>query len=257
MYVRPKKKLGQHFLTDLGIAERIAGSLPEDDAKTVVEVGGGTGVLTDFLIGKYDDFYVMDVDAESVEFLRNRYPDAHEQIIEGDFLKLDIPNTFPEGQIAVIGNFPYNISSQILFKVLDNRDSVSSLTGMFQKEVAERIAASHGSKTYGILSVLAQVYYDVEYLFTVPPEVFNPPPKVQSGVIRLIKRKHPAVTQKHDVFRKMVKAAFGQRRKMMSNSLKAYFPDKDAHDFLKKRPEQVSVNEFVDIFNVFINRKSD
>jgi len=250
MYVKPKKHLGQHFLTDSNIARKIADACTDSKADITLEIGGGTGILTDFFIGK-PDFFVTDIDAESIEFLKSKYPESEKTILFEDFLDMNLSERFPEKQIAVIGNFPYNISSQILFKAIENQSIVSSLTGMFQKEVAERIGATHGSKVYGILSVLAQVFYDAEYLFTVPPTVFNPPPKVQSGVIRLTRKAAPLIAPAdYPTFAAMVKAAFNQRRKMLSNSLAAYFPDRTAYAFLTKRPEQLSVNQFVEVFEI-------
>ncbi len=250
MFVKPKKHLGQHFLTDTNIARKIADSCTDTSADITLEIGGGTGILTDFFIEK-PNFFVTDIDSESIAYLKSRYSAFQHKILFEDFLDMNISERFPTKQIAVIGNFPYNISSQILFKAIENQTIVTSLTGMFQKEVAERIGAKHGSKVYGILSVLAQVFYDAEYLFTVSPEVFNPPPKVQSGVIRLTRKAAPLIASDiYPQFATMVKAAFNQRRKMLSNSLSAYFPDRTAYEFLTKRPEQLSVKQFVEIFEL-------
>ncbi len=250
--VKPKKHLGQHFLTDKNIARKIARSLQLDTYDTVLEIGPGMGILTEFLRQKPDkELYVVEIDDESVVFLKNNFPSLKDNIIRGDFLKLDLTKLFNGKQIGITGNFPYNISSQILFKVLDNREIIPEFSGMFQKEVAERITARHGNKTYGILSVLAQTYYDTGHLFNVNENVFNPPPKVKSSVVRLVRKDNfPEIP--YDFFKKLVKTAFNQRRKTLRNSLKSY----NLSDNLKqarifaKRPEQLSPEEFVELAQI-------
>ena len=219
--VKPKKYLGQHFLKDETIAERIVNSLQVEQSCVVVEIGPGMGVLTKYFVDKAFDFYVSEIDKESVTYLKNRFPQLADKIIEGDFLKLNLSGKFSE-KLAIIGNFPYNISSQILFQVYDNRNIVCELVGMFQKEVAERIASAPGKKAYGILSVLLQAYYDIEYLFTVDEHVFSPPPKVKSGVVRLVRKQNIELDCDEVFFKQIVKVSFNQRRKMLRNSLKAW-----------------------------------
>ncbi len=254
MHVRPKKYLGQHFLNDKNIARKIAESLKDlpDDA-IVLEVGPGTGVLTDFLISKYKNLVLVEKDRESVEFLRRKYSTDEMNIIQGDFLKLNLKELSGGKPLYVIGNFPYNISSQIVFKVLENRDIVEQMAGMFQKEVAERIASPPGNKNYGILSVLAQTYYEPKYLFTVLPHVFHPPPKVQSGVIKLMRKKAEDEPD-FEKYKKLVRSAFNQRRKTLRNSLKsANLPfDKLEAEILSKRPEQISVEGFKNIYQQIV-----
>jgi len=243
--VQPKKKLGQHFLTDIGIAGRIAGSLTGEGYSSVLEIGPGMGILTGFLIErKFPDFRVIEIDYESVNYIHEHFP-AMNKIITGDFLSMDIDSFFPD-KMAIIGNFPYNISTQIFFKVLNHREKIVEITGMLQKEVAERICAGPGSKTYGILSVLLQAYYKTEYLFTVPEDVFSPPPKVKSGVIRLIRNDVKKLDCDEKIFTRVVKACFNQRRKILRNSVRAAFDLKrdDYYEF-GLRPEQLSVNQFV------------
>ncbi len=244
--VKAKKFLGQHFLTDENIAARIVESL-SPDSHHVLEIGPGMGVLTKYLITKGDiDFHVVEIDRESVAYLHDHYPTL--DVIEGDFLKYDLTALFHDS-FSIIGNFPYNISSQILFKVYDNREQVTEVVGMFQKEVAERVAAGPGSKTYGILSVLLSAFYDIEYLFTVHEHVFNPPPKVKSAVIRLRRNdvKHLECDEK--LFVQVVKAGFNQRRKTLRNALKQLnMPIENiGEDILAKRAEQLSVEQFIDI----------
>ncbi len=246
--VYPKKNLGQHFLKDASIAKRIAGSLTGEGYSTVLEIGPGMGVLTEFLIErKFADFRVIEIDNESVHYLKSHYTDLN--IITGDFLSMDIENEFND-KIGIIGNFPYNISTQILFKVLKHRDKVVEITGMLQKEVAERICSGPGSKAYGILSVLLQAFYRAEYLFTVSEHVFSPPPKVKSGVIRLIRNEVKSLDCDEILFIRVVKACFNQRRKTLRNSVRAAFELKrdDYHEF-GLRPEQLSVEQFVDLTN--------
>ncbi len=245
--VVPKKHLGQHFLKDLNISERIAESLSPDHRASVLEIGPGTGVLTDFLLKNTAQLLAVDLDAESIAFLKAKYPDHSEQFVFGDFLQEDFSTRLGD-QYSIIGNFPYNISSQIFFRVLENPSAVSEIVCMLQKEVAERIAANHGNKTYGILSVLLQAYYRIEYLFTVGPEVFDPPPKVQSGVIRLIRYRDTLEVDKKLFFR-VVKAAFQMRRKTLRNALKTLnLPTSVTSDALfDKRAEQLSVEQFINL----------
>ena len=252
--VRAKKALGQHFLTDLNIARKIATSLSGGTAEEpdkVLEVGCGMGVLTQFLLQREDIVtYGAEIDSESVEYLHVHYPDFAERLTEGDFLKMDLAATYGN-RLKIIGNFPYNISSQIFFKVLENRDIVPECVGMIQKEVAVRLAEPPGSKEYGILSVLLQAWYDIEYLFTVGEKVFNPPPKVKSAVIRLTRNKTERLDCDETLFIKVVKASFGQRRKMLRNSLKAAFGNfgSNEHRFFTMRAEQLSVADFVELTN--------
>ena len=259
--VRAKKALGQHFLTDLNIARKIADALSGGTSEApaaVLEVGCGMGVLTQFLLRRGDMVtWGAEIDAESVEYLHAHYPEFTPRLIEGDFLKLDLRERFPDG-LRIIGNFPYNISSQIFFKVLENRDLVPECVGMIQREVAVRIAEPPGSKEYGILSVLLQAWYDIEYLFTVNETVFNPPPKVKSAVIRLRRNATRQLACDEALFIKVVKASFGQRRKMLRNSLKAVFGDfgGEEHPFFTRRAETLSVAEFVDLTNWVAGLKS-
>lgn len=252
--VRAKKALGQHFLTDLNIARKICDSLTEraeGEPEAVLEVGCGMGVLTQYLLQRTDiTTYGAEIDSESVEYLNVHYPDFTPRLIEGDFLKMDLRERFPEG-VRVIGNFPYNISSQIFFKIIENRDLVPQCVGMIQKEVAVRIAEPPGSREYGILSVLLQAWYDIEYLFTVSEKVFNPPPKVKSAVIRLRRNSVEQLGCDETLFVKVVKASFGQRRKMLRNSLKAVFGNFGGaeHPLFTTRAEQLSVAQFVELTN--------
>ncbi|WP_405610359.1 16S rRNA (adenine(1518)-N(6)/adenine(1519)-N(6))-dimethyltransferase RsmA [Polaribacter sp. Asnod1-A03] len=258
MTVKAKKHLGQHFLTDETIAKNIADALTENGYDNVLEIGPGMGVLTKYLLQKKPKVTVMELDRESVSYLEDTFrlehlkldtSKDHFTILEGDFLKKNIQDIFNKKQVAIIGNFPYNISTQIVFKAIENREFVPEFAGMFQKEVAMRIAEKEGSKIYGILSVLTQAFYDVEYLFTVPPTVFNPPPKVDSGVIRLIRKENYTLPVDEKLFFRVVKTAFNQRRKMLRSSLKSF----QLSDALKeeviftKRPEQLSVNDFIEL----------
>lgn len=245
--IKAKKHLGQHFLKDEAIAKRIIDAALDSTSLPLLEIGPGTGVLTKHLIGK-EHFFAIDIDTESIEFLKRNYPQCKDKIVYGDFLKLEINKLFP-GKFAIIGNFPYNISSQIMFRVLDLKQQVDVVVGMFQKEVAERIAVKPGSKTYGILSVLLQAYYDIEYLFTVEPGSFNPPPRVRSAVIRLRRNKTEKLDCNETLFKTIVKASFNQRRKMLRNSLKALVKDESvlSNSYFTKRPEQLSVSDFVEL----------
>ncbi|MDO9595774.1 MAG: 16S rRNA (adenine(1518)-N(6)/adenine(1519)-N(6))-dimethyltransferase RsmA [Lutibacter sp.] len=249
MSVRAKKHLGQHFLKDEQIAQNIADSLTEKGYKTVLEIGPGMGVLTKYILKKDLVVHVIEIDTESVEYLKANYLNLADRIISKDFLKINISDYFGEEQVAIIGNFPYNISTQIVFKTLENRHQIPEFSGMFQKEVAKRIAEKEGSKVYGILSVLTQAFYDVEYLFTVPPTVFNPPPKVDSGVIRLTRKENFTLPVNEKLFYTVVKTAFNQRRKTMRNSLKTLnLSDNLREDpIFAKRPEQLSVQEFISL----------
>jgi len=245
--VRPKKKLGQHFLTDLNIAEKIADLLEFENYQKVLEIGPGTGVLTQFLIPKTNALHLVEIDQESIQFLQTNYSSEEIHLIEADFLKLDLNRIFSSEPFAIIGNFPYNISSQIVFKVLENRIQIPFFAGMFQKEVAERICEPPGSKKYGILSVLSQLYYETEYLFTVPPTVFNPPPKVDSAVIRLTRKQNIDLDYDEALLKKVVKLSFKQRRKTLRNSLKTLnLPDNLREDSIfDLRPEKLSGDDFI------------
>lgn len=249
--VKPKKFLGQHFLTDLSVAERIADTLKDYVGTLVLEVGPGMGVLTQYLIAKGHDLKVVELDRESVDYLHANFPELEGKVIGEDFLQLDLASMY-DGQFCIIGNYPYNISSQIFFKVLDYRDQVVCCSGMLQKEVAERIAAGPGSKTYGILSVLLQAWYDIEYLFTVSEHVFNPPPKVKSGVIRLVRNNVRELGCDESMFKTIVKLSFGQRRKTLRNSLRSFAknPEVLTDEIFNKRPEQLSVAEFIRLTNL-------
>lgn len=247
--VRAKKHLGQHFLNDEMTARNIADSLTYSGYNNVLEIGPGMGVLTKYLIKKAIDLHVVEIDRESVAYLQENFPELEDRIHEEDFLKYDVQAIFKGEPFAIIGNFPYNISTQIVFKTLENRENIPEFSGMFQKEVAQRIAAPHGNKTYGILSVLAQAFYEVSYLFTVPPEVFNPPPKVESGVIRLKRRENFSLPCDEALFFRVVKTAFQQRRKTLRNSLKIFqLPDNLREDAIfGQRPEQLSTEQFIEL----------
>ena len=254
--VRAKKFLGQHFLTDLSIARQIADTITLADVP-VLEIGPGMGVLTQFLLrNPAIRLTAVELDHESVAYLREWYPEL--QLVEGDFLKMDLRTLYPDGPFCVIGNYPYNISSQIFFKVLEYKDRIPMCSGMLQKEVAQRLASAPGNKAYGILSVLLQAYYDIEYLFTVGPEVFNPPPKVDSAVIRLTRNSREKLDCDEQLFKTVVKTAFNQRRKQMRNSLQQLVGK--GHPVLQeniftKRPEQLHVDEFVELTRLIQNSK--
>lgn len=244
--VRAKKFLGQHFLKDLSVAQKIAETIEEGP---VLEIGPGMGVLTQFLLkNPRIQLTAIEIDRESVAYLKEWYPELH--LIEGDFLKLDLDVIYPSGNFNVIGNYPYNISSQIFFKVLEYKDRIPVCSGMIQKEVAERIASKPGNKAYGILSVLLQAYYDIEYLFTVDEHVFNPPPKVKSAVIRMTRNERKHLDCDETLFKQVVKTAFNQRRKQMRNSLQSLVGKGNPlleEKIFTKRPEQLSVEEFVEL----------
>lgn len=265
--VKPKKFLGQHFLKDLKIAEAIADTVDACPDLPILEVGPGMGVMTQFLAGKNRPIKVVEIDYESVAYLKEKFPQLKDNIIEHDFLKLHLEKVFDGQSFVLTGNYPYNISSQIFFKMLDYKDLIPCCTGMIQKEVAERIAAAPGSKTYGILSVLLQAWYSVEYLFTVHENVFNPPPKVKSAVIRMTRNNIQNLGCDEKLFKQIVKTCFNQRRKTLRNSIKPLFAQYDIQrqqqglpakvhelffnqEILNKRPEQLSVEEFVTLTNM-------
>jgi 16S rRNA (adenine1518-N6/adenine1519-N6)-dimethyltransferase len=246
-YVKAKKKLGQHFLKDQNIARKIVSSLLAETVDCVLEIGPGMGVLTRYLLeNRAYTTYVIEIDNESVEYLENNFPELGNRIIADDFLKLDISKLF-NNPFAVIGNFPYNISSQIFFKILEHKNQIPEVVGMIQKEVAERIAAPPGSKTYGILSVLLQAFYQIELLFKVSENVFVPPPKVKSAVIRLKRNSTTALDCDEQLFFTVVKTAFNQRRKTLHNSLKKLILSPPSNEIFRKRPEQLSVEQFVEL----------
>ena len=250
--VRAKKFLGQHFLKDLSVAQRIAETIT---AGRVLEIGPGMGMLTQYLLKNPNlQTTAIEIDRESVAYLKEWYPELH--LIEGDFLKLDLNIIYPDGDFCVIGNYPYNISSQIFFKVLDHKDRIPVCSGMIQKEVAERIASKPGKKAYGILSVLLQAYYDIEYLFTVDEHVFNPPPKVKSAVVRLTRNNRQQLDCDEALFKTVVKTAFNQRRKQMRNSLMGIVGKENpllSDPIFTKRPEQLSVEEFISLTKLIQN----
>ena len=255
--VRPKKNLGQHFLTDLNIAKQIADTVDACPELPVLEIGPGMGVLTQYLNEKPRPLKVVEIDRESVAYLREHFPRLDNNIIGGDFLRMDLREVFDGKQFVLTGNYPYDISSQIFFKMLDNKEIIPCCTGMIQHEVAVRMAAAPGSKQYGILSVLIQAWYRVEYLFTVEPGVFNPPPKVQSAVIRMTRNDVTDLGCDEVLFRRVVKAVFNQRRKMLRVSLRQIFDsahqasaDFFAQDVMTRRPEQLSIAEFVNLTNM-------
>ena len=250
--IKPKKFLGQHFLTDLSVAQRIANTVDAYPDIPILEVGPGMGVLTQYIIPKQRPFKVVEIDFDSVPYLHEHFPELGDNIIEGDFLKMDLQEVFDGKPFVLTGNYPYNISSQIFFKMVENRNLIPCCTGMIQKEVAERMAASPGGKTYGVLSVLIQAWYDVEYLFAVHENVFNPPPKVKSAVIRLIRNNKQTLGCDEQLFRRIVKTVFTMRRKMMRNGMKQIL-GKDspmlADPMFTKRPEELSVQDYVDLTN--------
>ncbi|WP_025741287.1 16S rRNA (adenine(1518)-N(6)/adenine(1519)-N(6))-dimethyltransferase RsmA [Aquimarina pacifica] len=259
--VKAKKHLGQHFLKDEKIAQKIADTLTLNGYKNTIEIGPGMGVLTKYILQKNIALIAMDLDNESIDYLNTNFRLEHTnilsgnksfQVLEGDFLKYNLDTLFNKEQFAITGNFPYNISTQIVFKTLENKERIPEFTGMFQKEVAQRICESSGSKTYGILSVLTQAFYDAEYLFTVPPDVFDPPPKVESGVLRLIRKNDYSLPCDEKLFFRVVKTSFGQRRKTLRNSLKTFQLPETIKDLeiLSKRPEQLNVKQFIELTQV-------
>ena len=254
--VKAKKHLGQHFLKDENIALKIAQTLSFQGYSQVLEIGPGTGVMTKYLLTSGADIIAMELDEESVIYLNHSFRLAHPEalakgnnfrVVEGDFLKYDLQQLFRDAPFGIIGNFPYNISTQIVFRLLDYREQVPEFSGMFQKEVAERICAREGSKTYGILSVLVQAFYEAEYLFSVPPHVFDPPPKVQSGVLRLKRKSHVIPGCDEALFFRVVKTAFNQRRKTLRNSLKTFQLSQNLKEgaIFDRRPEQLAVSDFI------------
>jgi len=255
--VRAKKHLGQHFLNDEEVSKRIAETLQKNNYQNLLEIGPGMGVLTKYLLEKYDRFIAMDLDRESIAYLNSTFKREHGieenpkalKVEEADFLKVDLSEYFGDEQFAIIGNFPYNISTQIVFKALEYKEQIPEFSGMFQKEVAERICAKEGSKTYGILSVLTQAYYTAEYLFTVPPEAFDPPPKINSGVLRLQRKENYELPCEEKKLRDVVKTAFQQRRKTLRNSLKKFnlSPELREDAIFAQRPEQLSVEQFIEL----------
>ena len=254
--VKPKKNLGQHFLTDLSIAKRIADTVDACPEIPVLEIGPGMGVLTQYLVEKPRVVKAVEIDAESVAYLYERFPKLHENILGEDFLQMDLTQIFDGKQFVLTGNYPYDISSQIFFKMLDYKDLIPCCTGMIQREVALRMAAAPGSKAYGILSVLIQAWYDVEYLFTVDENVFNPPPKVKSAVIRMTRNDVTDIGCNEQLFKRVVKTVFNQRRKMLRVSLRQIFNNGKPtdgfyeQDIMTKRPEQLSIPQFVELTNM-------
>lgn len=254
--VKPKKNLGQHFLTDLSIAKRIADTVDACPDIPVLEIGPGMGVLTQYLVEKPRVVKAVEIDAESVAYLYERFPKLHENILGEDFLQMDLTQIFDGKQFVLTGNYPYDISSQIFFKMLDYKDLIPCCTGMIQREVALRMAAAPGSKAYGILSVLIQAWYDVEYLFTVDENVFNPPPKVKSAVIRMTRNDVTDIGCDEQLFKRVVKTVFNQRRKMLRVSLRQIFNNGKPmdgfyeQDIMTKRPEQLSIPQFVKLTNM-------
>ena len=255
MSVKAKKHLGQHFLKDENIARKIADTLSYKNYNHVLEIGPGMGVLTKYLLDKDTTTHVIEIDTESVAYLKANYLNLADRVIEKDFLKYNLKDIFNDEPFAIIGNFPYNISSQIVFKLLDMREQVPEFSGMFQKEVAMRICSKEGNKVYGILSVLTQAFYDAEYLFTVPPSVFNPPPKVDSGVLLLKRKDNYSLPCDEKLFFRVVKSGFQQRRKTLRNSLKTLnlSDNLKANVIFDKRPEQLSVLEFIELTSLIEN----
>lgn len=251
MNVKPKKHLGQHFLHDVRICERIADAVSRDGVQNVLEIGPGTGALTKKLIPHFPSLKVIDIDTESIQYLKDHNVVPAENIIEGDFLQNDLKTYFNGEEFIVAGNFPYNISSQILFKVYDNKEIVPEMVGMFQKEVAVRITSGHGTKDYGILSVLIQAFFDTKYLFTVNEGSFNPPPKVKSGVIKLVRKNGFSLGYDEKIFNRVVKAAFNQRRKTLKNSLSSLMQPGQKIPFEGLRPEQLDVKQFIELGAAF------
>ena len=253
--VKPKKNLGQHFLTDLNVAKRIADTVDACPNIPILEIGPGMGVLTQYLVEKQRDVKAVEIDKESVAYLNEAFPILHDNIVRADFLQMNLEDIFSGKQFVLTGNYPYDISSQIFFKMLDNKNLIPCCTGMIQREVALRIAAQPGNKTYGILSVLIQAWYDVEYLFTVDEDVFNPPPKVKSAVIRMTRNNVSKLNCDEILFKRLVKTVFNQRRKMLRVSLRQMIPNKVHENFydqevMTKRPEQLTIAQFVELTNM-------
>ena len=259
MKVKAKKHLGQHFLKDPSICQRIAGDLKMAKSQNVLEVGPGTGALSKWLIAdkRIQELYLMDVDEESITYLKMLYPERSSNILFEDFLSYDMNKFLPGESFNVVGNFPYNISSQILFRCLEFKDRIPEIVGMFQREVAQRIAKGPGSKQYGILSVFMQAYYDIEYLFTVDEDVFDPPPKVKSGVIRCTRNQRTSLPCDEKLFKRVVKTAFNQRRKTLRNSLKPLLSGLELPEkYSGERPEQCSVEDFI-LLTEMIGRQNE
>ena len=254
--VKPKKNLGQHFLTDLNVAKAIADTVDACPDIPVLEVGPGMGVLTQYLVEKPRELSVVEIDRESVSYLHEHFPVLRDKVISGDFLRMDLTQLFGGRQFVLTGNYPYDISTQIFFKMLDNKDLIPCCTGMIQREVALRMASEPGNKAYGILSVLIQAWYDVEYLFTVDEHVFNPPPKVKSAVIRMTRNQVTDIGCDERLFRRVVKTVFNQRRKMLRVSLRQLFPKGEASpgffegELMTLRPEQLTIKQFVELTNM-------
>ena len=253
--IQKKKKYGQHFLTDKNIAAKIVSGLTAQKSKIVIEVGPGEGILTHYLINRFNTgLFLVEIDKELITILHDKFPSLKEQILHADFLELNLKDTFKQ-EISIIGNFPYNISSKILFNVIEYRENVVEVVGMFQKEVAKRICSGPGTKDYGILSVLTQAFYHTQYLFSVSKNVFSPPPKVESGVIRLERKENFKLECNEKLLQRIVKQAFQQRRKTMHNSLRSIIndrinPDQVNNDIFNKRPEELSFNDFIFITNL-------
>lgn len=250
MSVRAKKHLGQHFLKDKNICRKIAACYGRhNDCEVAIEIGPGMGALTEFLLeDTQTEWWVMDVDTESIDYLREHYPQLGDRIVLADFLRMDPRTLVGDCPFAVVGNFPYNISSQILFRCIDFKDQIPEIMGMFQKEVAQRVAEKPGTKTYGILSVLLQTYYDIEYCFTVDEHVFDPPPKVKSGVIRCVRNNRTTMPCDEKLYKQVVKMSFNQRRKTIRNSIKALLPaEYPENEMLQLRPERLSVEDFIQL----------
>lgn len=264
--MKAKKSFGQHFLHREDIAQKICDSVKVDTGR-ILEVGPGKGVLTKYLLQKDFELKCVEADSDMVHYLHEYYADLHDKVIEMDFLKLKLDRVFDNSPFTLIGNFPYNISSQIVFRMLEYKELVPEMVGMFQKEMAVRIIAEHGNKDYGIISVLTQAYYEGKMLFSVPPTAFNPPPKVNSGVIKLVRREEPLIKGSYKIFRMIVKTSFNQRRKMLRNTLKPLVESQDIlkDSFYDQRPEQLAVSDFVKmsesleehIFNHIKNIKND
>jgi len=257
-YFNPKKTLGQHFLKDLKIAEKIVNSLNRDKKDLIIEIGPGKGILTQNLVKKYSNLYLIEIDKDLLPLLKLNFPKLKKKILNIDFLKFSFDDFFKKKNISIIGNFPYNVSSQIIFKIIDNIDYIDCLVGMFQKEVAKRICEKPGSKTYGIISVLTQLYFDAKYLFTVSPEVFTPKPKVFSGVIYLKKKKKILINCNKKLLHKVIKTSFQQRRKTLRNSLKSLkIPKSITEDSIfDLRPEKISGEDFIALTELIENGKA-
>ena len=257
-FFNPKKTLGQHFLKDFKIADKIVNSLNRDEKDLIIEIGPGKGILTQKLVEKYSNLYLIEIDEDLLPLLKLKFPKLEKKILNMDFLKFTFENNFKKKNVSIIGNFPYNISSQIIFKIIENKDHIDSVVGMFQKEVAKRICEKPGSKMYGITSVLTQLYFDVKYLFSVPPEVFTPKPKVFSGVLYLKKKDKILINCNKNLLHKIVKTSFQQRRKTLRNSLKSFkIPKSITEDSIfDLRPEKISGESFIALTQLIENGKA-